>query len=114
MRGNDLCNQIDNRCAALEFCGVGVGLRDIALKAVFAPKLDFLFEADATLADALTVSGMAETAGVTFPPKDGGPAQRIDHCFVTYDLVPRVKSGWIDEDAPGSDHQPVWAEFRPA
>ena len=65
------------------------------------------------LADALTVGGMAETAGVTFPAKDGEPAQRIDHCFVSYDLVPRVKRGWIDEDAEGSDHQPVWAEFEP-
>lgn len=65
------------------------------------------------LADALTIGGMAENAGVTFPPKDGGPAQRIDHCFVSYDLVPRVKRGWIDEDADGSDHQPVWAEFAP-
>ena len=63
------------------------------------------------LADALTVGGVAETAGVTFPAKDGEPAQRIDHCFVSYDLVPRVKRGWIDEDADGSDHQPVWAEF---
>jgi endonuclease/exonuclease/phosphatase family metal-dependent hydrolase len=65
------------------------------------------------LADALTVGGMAEDAGVTFPPKDGGPAQRIDHCFVSYDMVPRVRRGWIDEAADGSDHQPVWVEFGP-
>src|SRR5882724_8186525 len=55
MRGNDLCNEIDNGCAALKFCGVGVSLRDTALEAVFAPKLEILFKADATLADALPV-----------------------------------------------------------
>lgn len=63
------------------------------------------------LADALTVSGIPENQGITFPAKDGGPAQRIDHCFVTYDLVPAVRRAWIDEDADGSDHHPVWAEF---
>jgi len=39
MRGDDLCNKIDNGRAALEFCGVGIGLRDIALEAVFAQSL---------------------------------------------------------------------------
>ena len=31
MRGNDLRNEIDNDCAALEFCGIGFSQRDIAL-----------------------------------------------------------------------------------
>lgn len=65
------------------------------------------------LSDALTVAGVPLGKGVTFPEKDGGPAQRIDHCFVTYDLVSRVTRGWIDEEADGSDHQPVWTELAP-
>ena len=42
VRGNDLRNEIGNDRASLEFCSIGIRLRDIALKAVFAPQLDFL------------------------------------------------------------------------
>src|SRR6266700_7178833 len=52
MRDNDLSNKIDNGRAALEFCGLGIRLRDIALEAVFAPELDFLLNAKASLPDA--------------------------------------------------------------
>lgn len=73
-----------------------------------------LFAAD-RLSDALTVAGVPEGQGITFPEKEGEEAQRIDHFFITHDLVPTVKRGWIDEDADGSDHQPVWLELaRPA
>jgi len=64
------------------------------------------------LADALTLCGVAEDAGITFPASVQGPAQRIDHCFVTFDLIPGVTRAWIDEAADGSDHQPVWTEIR--
>jgi len=37
--------------------------------------------------------------------------KRIDHCFVTADLAPRVTRAWIDNNAQGSDHQPVFFEF---
>ncbi len=56
MRGNDLRNKIDNGRAALEFCGVGIRLRDIALEAVFAPQPDFLLNAKATLTNAKPVN----------------------------------------------------------
>lgn len=69
-----------------------------------------LFAVD-RLADGLTVAGVPEGEGVTFPEKDGEAAQRIDHFFITHDLVPAVTRGWIDEDADGSDHQPVWLEL---
>jgi len=62
-------------------------------------------------ADALTLAGLAETEGVTFPGVDGNPNERIDHILVTPDFAPRVRKGWIDEAADGSDHQPVWAEI---
>lgn len=63
------------------------------------------------LADALTIAGQPEDKGITFPASGGEPAQRIDHCFLTFDLIEKVRRGWIDDDADGSDHQPVWAEF---
>jgi len=67
-------------------------------------------EAD-RFADALTLSGLTEGEGVTFPASGGKPATRIDHCFVSMDLIPRVRRAWIDDDADGSDHQPVWMEI---
>lgn len=36
---------------------------------------------------------------------------RFDYCFLTSELVKRVKLSWVDEDARGSDHQPVWIEI---
>jgi endonuclease/exonuclease/phosphatase family metal-dependent hydrolase len=63
------------------------------------------------LADALTVAGMPEDEGWTHPGEDAYGPKRIDHCFVTIDLVDRVRRGWIDYDADGSDHQPVWVEL---
>jgi exonuclease III len=36
---------------------------------------------------------------------------RIDYTFVTLGLAARLKSCRIDNDADGSDHQPVWVEF---
>ncbi|MGF1475063.1 MAG: endonuclease/exonuclease/phosphatase family protein [Geminicoccaceae bacterium] len=37
---------------------------------------------------------------------------RIDHIFVSQDLASRLSSGWIDQDAQGSDHYPVWVALR--
>jgi endonuclease/exonuclease/phosphatase family metal-dependent hydrolase len=74
------------------------------------PVFGRITEAD-RFADALTLSGLPEGEGVTFPPSNGKPAARIDHCFVSIELVPRVKRAWIDNEANGSDHQPVWTEI---
>jgi endonuclease/exonuclease/phosphatase family metal-dependent hydrolase len=62
-------------------------------------------------ADALTLAGMAEDEGVTFPGEGAEEGARIDHILVTPDLAPRVRAGWIDPAADGSDHQPVWADI---
>jgi endonuclease/exonuclease/phosphatase family metal-dependent hydrolase len=62
-------------------------------------------------ADALTISGVKEAEGVTYPASGTAHAKRIDHILVTPDLVSRVRRGWIDNDADGSDHQPVFAEI---
>jgi endonuclease/exonuclease/phosphatase family metal-dependent hydrolase len=69
-----------------------------------------LVEAD-RYADVLTLAGMAENEGITFPASRGKQPKRIDHGFVTPDLAGRVKRAWIDDKADGSDHQPVWVEL---
>ena len=70
-----------------------------------------LVEAD-RFADVLTLAGMAENEGITFPASRGKQPKRIDHGFVTSDLAGKVKRAWIDEKADGSDHQPVWVELN--
>lgn len=60
-------------------------------------------------ADALTCAGMSEAEGVTFPGDSTNPDERIDHILVSPDLATLVRDGWIDAEAEGSDHQPVWA-----
>jgi endonuclease/exonuclease/phosphatase family metal-dependent hydrolase len=56
--------------------------------------------------DAWVASGHAERDGVTCPP-----TQRIDYCFLSTPLLPRLRACRIDGDAAGSDHQPVWTEL---
>ncbi len=58
------------------------------------------------LCDAWTAAGHTENAGKTHP--DG---ERIDHCFVSSRLHDRVRSVWVDHQAKGSDHWPVWIEM---
>jgi endonuclease/exonuclease/phosphatase family metal-dependent hydrolase len=36
---------------------------------------------------------------------------RIDYCFVSPALAPKVRACHVDLAAKGSDHQPVWTEF---
>jgi endonuclease/exonuclease/phosphatase family metal-dependent hydrolase len=59
--------------------------------------------------DAWVASGHGERDGVTCHGVHAG--QRIDYCFLSTPLLPRLRSCWIDEGAAGSDHQPVWTEL---
>ena len=66
------------------------------------------------LIDAWVATGHGEGDGITFPaaPEHGyDQGHRIDYVFVTLGLAPRLKSCRIDNDAAGSDHQPVWVEM---
>lgn len=64
----------------------------------------------ALFADAWAVAGREETEGVTADVH--GQPVRIDYVFISPDLAPRIESCRIDDDAEGSDHQPVWVTFR--
>ncbi|MEM7223259.1 MAG: endonuclease/exonuclease/phosphatase family protein [Pseudomonadota bacterium] len=66
------------------------------------------------LVDAWAATGHGEDKGVTLyadPAVDAPVSTRLDYCFVTAGLAPRLKDCWIDDGAEGSDHQPVWVEM---
>ncbi len=44
------------------------------------------------------------------PPGDGPVKMHLDHCFVNSGLAPRLKNAWVDHNALGSDHFPLWIE----
>lgn len=64
---------------------------------------------EAGFADALELAGLAPHEGVTFP--GNAPPLRLDHIFLGATLAPRFRRAWIDGEAAGSDHQPVWLEL---
>ena len=61
----------------------------------------------ASFAAALEVVGITGTAAVTFP----GANLHLDHIFLTADLIGALRRAWVDDEAPGSDHQPVWVDL---
>jgi len=43
---------------------------------------------------------------------DGAERRRqLDHCLVSAELAPRLRRVWADNDAPGSDHHPLWIDI---
>lgn len=65
------------------------------------------------LVDSWTQSGHGQDEGATWHDYEEkrGPALRLDYGFVSPDLASKIRSARIDEDAPGSDHQPYWFEL---
>ena len=66
------------------------------------------------LIDTWVRAGNAEDSGVTCPrcvENDTLYDMRIDYGLVSSGLAHRVGKAWIDADAQGSDHQPVWFEL---
>ena len=68
------------------------------------------------LFDAWTVAGHEDNERVTSPAIIGAVENGLDtdicldYCFLTADLVDRVRSVHIDGKADASDHQPVWID----
>jgi endonuclease/exonuclease/phosphatase family metal-dependent hydrolase len=56
--------------------------------------------------DAWVAAGNLEHEGATIPE-----GRRIDYCFLSPALAARVRSCWVDHNASGSDHQPLWVEI---
>lgn len=61
--------------------------------------------------DAWVAAGHAESAGNTCHSGTFSTGQRIDYCFVSSACAARIRGAWIDEQANGSDHQPIWTEI---
>jgi len=53
---------------------------------------------------------------LTWHPNPGRPGDeqsaRLDYCFLTAGLAALARSSRVDEAATGSDHQPLWVEFK--
>lgn len=62
----------------------------------------------AGILDTWVVAGHDEASGSTHP----NAGKRIDHCFITAHLAPKVIDVRIDDTARGSDHWPVWIELQ--
>jgi len=67
------------------------------------------------LVDGWTAAGHPAGEGVTYPPNETYPnietGWRLDYCFLTPLLARQLRAAWIDDDANGSDHQPMWLEL---
>ena len=66
------------------------------------------------LIDTWVQVGHSRDDGVTWydGDNDWAPGGRLDYVFVSPSLARHVKRAWIDNDASGSDHQPVWIELQ--
>lgn len=63
---------------------------------------------------ALCAAGAAEPQTTYVEPADPADSalwKRIDYCFVHASLAARVKASRVDQQAVGSDHQPLWLEL---
>lgn len=56
--------------------------------------------------DAWVAAGHREDEGATIPE-----GLRIDYCFVSESLADRIRSCRVDDEADGSDHQPLWVDI---
>ena len=65
------------------------------------------------LVDTWTRAGHSLEEGDSWHDEIDGwkPKGRLDYGFVTAGLADRVTSAWIDNDAVGSDHNPIWFEL---
>ncbi|MFQ6018892.1 MAG: endonuclease/exonuclease/phosphatase family protein [Kiloniellaceae bacterium] len=66
------------------------------------------------LVDAWVATGHEAASGITSPAdpyRNGDRPKRIDYCFLTDGLANRLRKAWIDGNAQGSDHQPMWIEL---
>lgn len=61
------------------------------------------------LVDAWLAAGNDPAGGRTCGSNNG--MIRIDYAFLTPDLADRAKRMWVDAEAQGSDHQPIFVEF---
>lgn len=59
--------------------------------------------------DAWVAAGHAESDGVT--ADIDGREVRLDYCFVSASLADTIRGARVDDQAAGSDHQPLWVDM---
>ena len=64
-------------------------------------------------ADSWVLTGHDESEGITWYDEDDGfkSGNRLDYGFVSPGLAAKVTAARIDDDTPGSDHQPYWFDL---
>jgi endonuclease/exonuclease/phosphatase family metal-dependent hydrolase len=73
-------------------------------------------ESEPAFVDAWPAAGNGEAPGFTRICPPGHPDmqdERIDYCFLCPALADKVRVCRVDQEAKGSDHQPLWTEFAP-
>lgn len=77
-----------------------------------APYHDGALYAD-SFADSAVPAGHDPAAFFTHEREWNGATQRrrLDYCFVSGGLAPRVRRMWVDHNETASDHKPVWTEI---
>ena len=63
------------------------------------------------LIEALVAAGHGEDEGITCASDSLNFSKRIDYCYVSASLRPKIRSAQIDDKAVASDHQPIWTEL---
>ena len=63
------------------------------------------------LVDTWATAGHREDEGTTCLSGSVNRGERIDFCFASAALASSVRKAWIDPDADGSDHQPIFIEM---
>ena len=64
--------------------------------------------------DSTVAAGHAPDAFISHTGEDDDGvtrSRRLDFCFVSSDLAPRVNAMWVDQENIASDHKPVWTEI---
>lgn len=64
--------------------------------------------------DGLTDAWLAQGNGISNGATHGFNTcpRRLDYTFMTNELIDNLNSIWVDQDAVGSDHKPVWTEVE--
>lgn len=60
--------------------------------------------------DARVAAGHEENAGATSDVQ--GRRAKLDHIFISPSLADLVQDCWIDDEAQGSDHEPLWLKIE--
>ena len=63
--------------------------------------------------DAAKTTGENRVTWLPDPPERApGIGLTLDYCFVSPHLAHTVSKSWVDRDAVGSDHKPLWVELN--